>query len=460
MHVINYDDLDKISSHVYNNISVISKPTLTSVKEAILKSLGYKNLHSFQQSSQSYDKDAGLLKHFTPQEILSIAGLKLNFTKTSYSDFDDFISDVSSKLSKLNSSNDTYNYIYDRKINFLKFLNNNNFVFFDYRWFKQSMSVNNKGQKIPESGFVSSKGHLELWNSIKTNNTLASISLYGSSAYEDYFIEKLAVENKKIYTVYDFIKSTFISIKKHSFFKIALDILNSHYILLNNLSKSMSNIKVIDYDYQDFQKSEKYEHYFIFQEEHLNKMAKKINNKSASLEQVKDCFKNLFSSAKKMNIVAPDYDFNSEIIDDYFMLKGDVWGPTRTQSREVFIDNLKNNITLANENVFLYSHTYGVEYDIAFKKRTKGEYYKVFVSKLIINKEHFHNSWLSYDFVLYIYLHFHIMTNKTMRMNDFIYFCKNFITDPDIMNVHINLISDILFNKYSPFLSDHLFQDE
>lgn len=458
MHSINYDDLDKVSSHVYKNISAISKPTLTSTKEAILKSLGYKNLHAFQQSNQTYDKDAGLLKHFTPQEIISIAGLKLDFTKKSYSNFDLFISDV---LSKLNSSDEIMNIIYTNKINFLKFLNNNNFVFFDYRWFKQSIPLNNKGQKIPESGFISSRKHLELWNSIKTNNTLASISLYGSSAYEDYFIEKLAVENKKIYTVYDFIKSTFISIKKHSFFKIALDIINSHYILLSNLSTSMNNIKVTDCDYQELQESETYEHHFIFKEEHLNKIAKKINKKGVSLEQVKDCFTNLFSSAKKMNIVAPDYDFNREIIDDYFMFKGDVWGPTRSQGKEVFIANLKNNIILANENVFRYNHTYGVEYnDISFKKRIKGEYYKYFVSELIISKEHFHNSWLSYDFVLYIYLHFHIMTNKTMRMNDFIYFCKNFITDPDIMNVHINLISDILFNKYSLFLSNHLFQDE
>lgn len=43
-------------------------------------------------------------------------------------------------------------------------------------------------------------------------------------------------------------------------------------------------------------------------------------------------------------------------------------------------------------------------------------------------------------------------------MNDFIYFCDNFITNPELINIHKPIVTDILSNEYSLFLSNSFFR--
>lgn len=441
MHTININDLDKISTNVFNKISIISKPTLTSIKEAIIQSFGYKNLYAFQQTNKK--EDVGLLKYFTPQEIVYIVGLDITMNNY-YDNFENLISDILLKFSSLEKAASDF---YKAKIDFLRFLNKNNFTFFNYRWFKESASTNSKGGTMKS---YTSMEYLTLWNSIEKLIPLSCISIYNSIVYKQYFFEKQAIENKSVYTIYDFIKSFFISIKKNSFFNTAFSILTKHYTLLNSISELMDNIYVTDYDYISFRETEKYDHYLIFKEEHLNRMAKSLNKGEFSISKIENIFENLFKPQEKIDIIAPDYAFVGLSSFGYFLSMG-------STSKDIREKNLERNILLANKDIFRYQIKDILFNDRVFKNRTIGEYYKLTVIDSFINKAHFHNSWLSYDKFLYIYIHFYVLTNKNMHMNDFIYFCKNFITDPDLIDYHREVVPDILLNQYSSFLSDSLF---
>lgn len=448
MHSINYDDLDKISSHVYKNISAISKPTLTSTKEAILKSLGYKNLHAFQQANQN--KNAGLLNYFTAQEIVSICGLSIGMEDKQYTCFEKLINDL---LAKIPNLDDTNIEIYTKKIEFLRFLNENNFTFFNYKWYKQSLPINSKGLKITNTSFVQMP-YWDFWNSIKRHVPLSSLSIYKTPMYIQYFLNDQAIEKKKVYTIYDFLKSIFISVKKDIFFHETLTILKKHYRLLSSISESMDNIHVYDFDYSEMiAQGEVFDFYFNFKDVNLKKMAKSLNASNLTQEKVRSAFKKLFESSSAMNITAPTYDLNRDIKSRY-----DFWGIQPFQKDSV-ASNFEKNIILANSNIFRYNFKDNLGWsDIVFEKRTSGKYYDYAVSQETRDKEHFYNSWLSNDEILFIYQYFYFLTKKEMRLNDFIYFCDNFITDPRLMDAHIPIIPEILKNQYSSSLSDSFFK--
>lgn len=448
MHSINYDDLDKISSHVYSNISAISKPTLTSVKEAILKSLGYKNLYAFKQANQN--KNAGLLNHFTAQEIVSICGLSVDMENKKYTCFDKLINDLFSKIPNLDDNNIE---IYTKKVDFLRFLNENNFTFFNYKWYKQSLPVNSKGLKITNTSFIQMP-YLDFWNSIKRHVPLSSLSIYKTPMYIQYFLNHQAIEKKKVYTIYDFLKSIFVSVRKDSFFHEALTILKNHYRLLSSISESMDNIHVYDFDYSEMTYSEVFDFYFNFKDSNLKKIAKLLNTSSLTQEKVKSAFKKLFESSSAMNITAPIYDLDKDIKSHY-----DFWG-TQPFQKDAISSNFEKNIILANNNIFRYDFRDSLGWsDIVFEKRISGQYYEYAVSQETRDKDHFYNSWLSNDELLFIYQYFYFLTKKEMRLNDFIYFCDNFITDSRLMDAHIPLIPEILKNQYSSSLSDSFFKE-
>lgn len=481
MHLINKSDLEKISANVFNNLSTKSNPSLTIVKESILNALGYKNLHAFQQAAKN-DNKSGLLKYFSNQEIVDIVRLNIHMDDKSYSDFENFIEDL---LLKTSSFDDEYKAIFIKKLNYLKFLNENNFTFFNYRWFKQSNAAHSQKQTIRNTGFTTIR-HLDLWDSIKQNNTLASISLYQSNIYTEHFLEERAVERQKVYTVYDFIKSSFISIKKPAFFKVALNILETHYTLLKNISEDMDNIRITNYatsneiegvsslirnafyimddshinDNHYNRESETSEHFLCFRETHLNKIAKLLTKNSFSLDQIHDNFNKLLISNRKMKNISPVYDFDEDIKARFYSFRGDIKAILNERKRNIIIKNLSNNIILANEKVLCRKYINGIgDDDLIFKDNVlRKEYYKHFVNESITNKEHFYSSWLTYDSLLFIYLHFYLSVNKEMRVSDFIYFCDNFITDPDLMDIHLPIVATILANEYSSFLSDSFFK--
>ncbi len=268
MHLINQSDLEKISDNIYKNLSATKNRTLTSIKECILRAMGYKNLHSFQAHNEN--NNSGLLNYFTNSEILKIAKINIDIGNKKYADFNCFINDVLLiiKNSKYLDENEQI-----KKINFLKFLNENNFTFFNYKWFKQSCLKYIDYTKN-DTTKISAMYGLDFWNSIKDYEPLVTISLYKSKAYTNYFLEHQAIERKKIYTIYDFIKSSFISIKKDPLFGIALDILRTHYTLLTYISESMDRFSISNFDYQLGNEKEYGEYYFNFKQEHLNKLSK------------------------------------------------------------------------------------------------------------------------------------------------------------------------------------------
>ena len=451
MHLINQSDLEKISHNIYNNLSSTQSKTLTSVKECILRALGYKNLHSFQAYNEN--NNCGLLKYFTNSEILKIAKININdIGNKKYADFDCFINDVLLiiKNSQYLDENEEI-----KKINFFKFLNKNNFTFFNHKWFKQSNLKYIDYTKKDNSDIVKMYG-LDFWNSIKDRDPLVTISLYKSKLYTNYFIEHQAIEQKKIYTIYDFIKSSFISIKKDPFFGIVLDILRKHYTLLNYMSESMDRFSISDFDYQLGNEKEYGEYYFSFKEDHLNKLAKTLKKTDIPYQDVHYSLSNTLN--KKFNFISSAYNFDKDIKVDYFSLRGLLKNIRYEESRNIIINNLSENILLANKDIFKYKvENIGFE-DRIFENKAPKDFISSFIVKTFTDKEHFYNSWLSNNNFIFIYFIYFIITKNDMKMNDFIYFCDNFITNPELINIHKPIVTDILSNEYSLFLSNSFFR--
>lgn len=451
MHLINLSDLEKLSYDIHNNISSMQNRTLTSIKESILRALGYKNIHSFQAYNNK-NNNSGLLNYFTTDEILQIAKINVNMENKTYSDFDLFINDLLVVIKHTEYINEKDQI---KKINFLKFLNKNNFNFFNYKWFKQSNLeyIDYINKDIPK---VSQIYGLDFWGSIKNHYPLVTISLYKSKAYTDYFLENQAIERKKVYTIYDFIKSYFISTKKNAFFGITLDILREHYTLLSNISEVMDQFSISKFYYNQFSESEDIERYFSFKEKHLNNLARELKKKDVSYDDIFNSLNKIFN--QKFSFVSSDYNFDKDIKAEYFSLRGYLSHISNDRYKNIIINNLSENILLANKDIFRYDFSCVGFEDRFFENIEANKFIDHFVVKDFKDKEHFYNSWISNNKFLFIYLIYHLITNNEMKVNDFIYFCVNFITNPDLINFHRSIVSDVLSNKYSLFLSNSFFK--
>lgn len=450
MHLINQSDLEKISDNIYKNLSATKNRTLTSIKECILRAIGYKNLHSFQAHNEN--NNSGLLNYFTNSEILKIAKINIDIGNKKYADFNCFINDVLLiiKNSKYLDENEQI-----KKINFLKFLNENNFTFFNYKWFKQSCLKYIDYTKN-DTTKISAMYGLDFWNSIKDCEPLVTISLYKSKAYTNYFLEHQAIERKKIYTIYDFIKSSFISIKKDPLFGIALDILRTHYTLLTYISESMDRFSISNFDYQLGNEKEYGEYYFNFKQEHLNKLSKVLKKKDIFYQDIHNSLINVLN--KKVSFKSSNYNFDKDIKVDYFSLRGLLKDIKNGESRNIIVDNLSENILLASKDIFKYNfENIGFE-DRVFENNNPKDFIDSFIVKKVTDKEHFYNSWLSNKQFVFIYFIYFIVTKNDMKVNDFIYFCDNFITNPELINIHKPIVADILSNEYSLFLSNSFFK--
>lgn len=161
---------------------------------------------------------------------------------------------------------------------------------------------------------------------------------------------------------------------------------------------------------------------------------------------------------KKVSFKSSNYNFDKDIKVDYFSLRGLLKDIKNGESRNIIVDNLSENILLASKDIFKYNfENIGFE-DRVFENNNPKDFIDSFIVKKVTDKEHFYNSWLSNKQFVFIYFIYFIVTKNDMKVNDFIYFCDNFITNPELINIHKPIVADILSNEYSLFLSNSFFK--
>lgn len=453
---IDQNNINKISENIFNNISKNKAKTLSSIQKCIVNQLGYKDWFSYQRYLKN--NSINILSVLNSDEIINIISPYMTTDNDYYHNLKEIINNYKKNniplIDILKISNKNKYLIEDKRVNFLNYIEYNNFNFFDYKWFNYITDMKAQNRKI------------KLHSYLIFNISLSSYSIFNDKLYLDYFTDNLYFISESSFTVIDFLKRTFKSIneKDKIFRNYILDIMSEKYQIINLVSSNMTSFtknKEICYPLTEQQiknlskrllKEEKISVNYIksqllkFTVEQIN-----LNNKTVSnigtipLELIVYNYPDI-SIEKKYKLIETikehknNYN-NLDYID--FIEQMDI--PFLRNIRE------KNHILFKTE--WLSEQSYVHEHPHLLSDTNNPDSIKYFMNTKISGNINYNLSWLTHKDFIYFINNFYYLLQRDIYLIDLIAYLS-FMSNISQINHLVQLFIDIYKNPYSKEISD------
>lgn len=453
---INQNNLDKISENIFNSINVNKVKKLSSIQKIIVNQLGYKDWFSYQRYLKNNSKN--ILSVFNADEIINIISPYMTTDNDYYHKLKDlinhYIKNNISLIDILKISDKSKYLIEDKRVNFLNYIECNNFNFFDYKWFNYITDMKAQNCKV------------KLHSYLIFNVSLSSYSLFNDKSYLDYFTDNLYFTSESSFTVIDFLKRTFKSIneKDKIFRNYILDIMSEKYQIINLVSSNMTS----------FTKNKEMCYYLT--EPNIKNLSKRLlNTEEISVDYIK---------SQLLKFTFEQINLNNKTVSNIGIIPLEVityhYPDISTEEKYKIIDNIRE-----------YKNTYkNLDYidfiekiDIPFLRNIREKNHILFKSEwfsknLYINENphllsdtnnsdsitylmdtkisgniNYNLSWLTHKDFIYFINHFYYLLKRDIYLIDLIAYLS-FMSDISQVNRLAKLFLDIYKNHYSKEISD------
>lgn len=453
---IDQNNIDKISENIFNNITTNKAKTLSSIQKCIVNQLGYKDWFSYQKYLKN--NSTNILSVLNADEIINIISPYMTTDNDYYHNLKDVINNYKknniSLIEILKISNKSKYLIEDKRVNFLNYIQYNNFNFFDYKWFNYITDMKGQNRKI------------KLHSYLIFNVSLSSYSIFNDKLYLDYFTYNLYFISESSFKVIDFLKRTFKSIneKDKIFRNYILDIMSEKYQIINlvssnmtsftknkemcyylteqnikNLSKRLLNSEEISVNYIKSQLLK-----FTFEQINLNN--KTVSNiGTIPLELITYHYPDITTEEKyKLIETIREYKSNYNNLDYIDFIE---------QMDIPFLRNIREKNHILFKTEWLSRHSYVYEHPHLLSDTNNPDSIKYFMNTKISGNINYNLSWLTHKDFIYFINHFYYLLQRDIYLIDLIAYLS-FMSNISQVNNLVKLFVDIYKNPYSKEISD------